>query len=556
MKQSQNFYYDEDGNEYVYDTQPGGGHGGRLAIGVVIYFLLLAILMIPARMMNLGMQGIFLAMAGAGAALGLGWLIVKLVIHKFQSMQLSGQGFLQVMMGYRPQLSPVVNSASRSGREVALVGSVAVMPYYGEGEEEHESQDDGDLPDSIIEEDGLYLADCFQPAIRWFLGMMTLIIGMRRSGKSNLLAVLLEEFGLYEDLPLLVCDTEDEYGGLVEKKYLAHAVHVGSAAGRRESPHPENYIVVDQAGAYAFGRAILDGRLQVILNLKSWEDEEAALIMCRIIDGLNSWEEERKNEDRLPVMVFLDEAQKWLPQNTGDKWVSKETQVELHHAFFDIVVARGGKRGFGLVVATQRYSQINKNLLQSAWKFLFWQTEEIDVGKYERMGLDASEVVSLRQGECFIFSPIAIGFKAMMRERTSPHMAHTPGLENLRKQSSKALPLRSVLSRSYASSAPEVAPAAKETRHLELVAPQQFDEELEQEDVSRAPSIQRPPNLDARQQLALAYYQQGYTNNVKLAMAMTQDGSCGTISDSAAYRLILELEARGFIDRRKKSTNG
>jgi hypothetical protein len=159
--------------------------------------------------------------------------------------------------------------------------------------------------------------------------------------------------------------------------------------------------------------------------------------MAEIIDGLNDWEDERENEDRIPVMCFLDEAQKWLPQNLKDGWVSRENQTLLHHAFFDIVVARGGKRGFGLVCATQRYSQLNKNVLQSQWKFLFKQTELIDVDNYRKQGLDPDEVSALRQGECFIFSPLVIGFKAMIRKRTSPHLANTPGLENLMRTSRK-----------------------------------------------------------------------------------------------------------------------
>jgi hypothetical protein len=121
----------------------------------------------------------------------------------------------------------------------------------------------------------------------------------------------------------------------------------------------------------------------------------------------------------------------------------------LHHAFFDIVVARGGKRGFGFVAACQRYSQINKNVLQSLWKFLFLQTEDTDLTRYERLGLDREDVAALRQGECFIFSPQVIGFKAMIRERHSPHMGHTPGLDDLMTHSRQLAPMQAVLSQGF-----------------------------------------------------------------------------------------------------------
>jgi hypothetical protein len=282
----------------------------------------------------------------------------------------------------------------------------------------------------------MLIAEPFQPSVKSFLGTMSLLCGIRRSGKSNLLAVLVEELARYE-VPIVIFDTEDEYGSLASKKYLPNPVHAGDPEGRRESPNKDNYIDLDMEGAYAFGKAVLDHHLQAIINLKSWQDDDAAIVMAEMIDGLNDWQEERENADRIPVMLFLDEAQKWLPQNLRDGWVTKENQTLLHHAFFDIVVARGGKRGFALVCATQRYSQLNKNVLQSQWKFLFKQTELIDVDNYRKQGLDPDEVSALRQGECFIFSPLVIGFKAVIRKRHSPHLANTPGLENLMRTNRK-----------------------------------------------------------------------------------------------------------------------
>lgn len=424
MAQEQDMYWDEEAQEFVVYAQPKKQYG---ALYTVAYFLLLAIIVVPAQHFHMGMQGIFAAMVIAALVLAACVLLFKFVKSRIAALSLTPKGFVQMMVGVAPETDGNATDA-HTNRSIVPASTTALVPLQGsEGDEP---------PDQIIEDYPLFIAEPFQPSVNSFLGTMSLLCGIRRSGKSNLLAVLVEELGRY-GVPVVIFDTEDEYGSLASKKYVPNPVHAGDPGIRRESPNKDNYVDVDIEGAYAFGQAVLDHRLQAIINLKSWQDDDAAIIMSEIITGMNEWEEARENEDRLPVMVFLDEAQKWLPQNLRDSWLTRDNQGLLHHAFFDIVVARGGKRGFGLVCATQRYSQLNKNVLQSQWKFLFKQTELIDVDNYRKQGLDPDEVTALRQGECFIFSPLVIGFKAIIRKRHSPHLANTPGLENLMRTSRK-----------------------------------------------------------------------------------------------------------------------
>src|SRR5207248_1576181 len=44
-------------------------------------------------------------------------------------------------------------------------------------------------------------------------------------------------------------------------------------------------------------------------------------------------------------------------------------------------------------------------------------------------------------GECFVFSPGVLGFPMSMRARHSPHLAHTPGLDQLRTHIRRARPV-------------------------------------------------------------------------------------------------------------------
>src|SRR5260221_5305718 len=114
--------------------------------------------------------------------------------------------------------------------------------------------------------------------------MMVAIFGVRRFGKSNCLAVIIEALAPYE-LPILLCDTKDEYAGLINRQYLPHGYMAGAPGASANIPEDVrfNYVAVDLEHAFEFGKAIMDGHLQVVLNLKSYEsDDQAARVMCGI----------------------------------------------------------------------------------------------------------------------------------------------------------------------------------------------------------------------------------------------------------------------------------
>jgi len=203
-------------------------------------------------------------------------------------------------------------------------------------------------------------------------------------------------------------------------------------------------------GAYEFGKMVLNDALQVVLNLKSFaSDDEAAMIMCEVIAGMNDWESSRPNLQRVPCMFMLEEANKWLPQNERECYVSKEVLAELQKAFFGTLVRRGGKRGLGLALTTQRIVELDKRALQTTWKFLFRQTEQVDIERYKALGLHGDAVQTLRQGECFVFSPGVIGFPMYMRQRHSRHLSHTPGLDQLQTHIRRVRPV-DLISSSFA----------------------------------------------------------------------------------------------------------
>jgi len=396
------------------------------------------------------------------------------------------------------------------------------------------------LPDVIIEPYGLFLSETYHPGVESILGQTVLFCGIRRSGKSNGMAVLAEEQARYA-VPLVIGATEDEYGPLADHRYMPRGVMVGGLDLLEVGGPRSNSIAIDVNGAYQFGQTILEDCLQVVLNLKSFaSDDEAALVMCEIIAGMNDWESSRPNANRVPCMFMLDEANKWLPQNERESYVSKEVLTELQKAFFGTMVRRGGKRGLGLALTTQRIVELDKRALQSTWKFLFRQSEQVDIARYKAFGLDGEAVQALRPGECFVFSPGVLGFQMMMRARHSPHLAHTPGLDQLQAHRRKARPIELVASTftSASTAASTETGSASTADHRSLVP--------------ASPSMIHPRS-QTKLERALEAWRAGHQSVRALAAALSTDQE--RVSNDEAYRLICQLDAKGLITRQKRTTD-
>jgi hypothetical protein len=494
MNQQQPMYEEE------YDSPEENLHG-KSAIYIVAYFLLLALLVVPALKLHLGMPGIVFSMIGAGLVLALLVLGFKFLKRKLEHTGLSRREIVQIAVGYSPY-AHAHEGVSGAEEEVLAEGEII------------EEDALPSPPERIIEEHPLVLSERYQPSVTSFLGATVALIGMRRSGKSNLLAVLAEEFAKYR-LPFVLFDTEAEYSELVSPLYLQRPILAGNETQVPDA-HKAHYVLIDQEGAYDFGQAIMQSGLQVVVDLRSYEDDEAALVMSEIINGIEDWQQARPNGKRVPITVLLDESQKWFPQNKEDKVVSADVQALLDQAFYGTVVARGGKRGFGLVVAAQRYSQLNKKLLQSQHKFLFFQNEEVDIARYAKLGIPAEGTTSLQQGECYCFGPSVIGMRVRMRERFSPHGGHTPGLDNLTQHTLTLAPVSEVLRTSFSKSG--------------MLAPSHVEGERrrEQTQLERA--------LDA--------YHNGAVSARKLGEALG-------IGKDAANELLQQMDKRGWITRER-----
>ena len=511
----------EDNNVEVYPVPET--HGKRFWL-IAGYFLILAVLMVPANALHMGMMGVLIAM-GIGAGLLFGFLLLfKIIQKKLSHLKLTRRQWAEMAMGLPPgQVVP----ASSAKAEIVQADPLLTRKL---STTDLALPEEAGLPTRIIENNGLYLSYHFLPDINTLFGQIVLICGIRRSGKSNLLAVLIEEMAPY-DVPMLIVDTDDEYAPLSDHSYLPRGFNAGSSEFAHIDPQPY-YIPLRTCDGYSSGRKIAEEHLQVVLNMKSYtSDDEAALVLCELVRGMNEWEQEHQNKDRIPVFLFMDEAPKWLPQDMRDSVVSKTTQHYLYRTFFGTVVNRGGKQGWGAAFAGQRIQQLHKAVMQAPWKFLFYQTQKVDVEQYKAFGLPADGVMSLQRGECYIFSPSVIGFRTVIRKRTSPHLGNTPGLEELIAHRQQVRPVQALRF--------DLMPVT--------VSNEPSKETPEQPIADEQPSGLAYP-LTHKQEQALDLYRDGKTTHREIAAAMK-------ISDSDAYRLLIQLDNAGYIQRRKLPVN-
>ena len=225
------------------------------------------------------------------------------------------------------------------------------------------------------------------------------VIGQSGSGKSFLMGIIAEELGKL-NLPFCIIDTEGEYSSL--KETLPNILIVGG-------DNADVPIDVDKDKLFI---SSINNSIPIILDVS--DTVQKAEYVYNALSSLYNIEESL----RKPFLVMIEEADKFAPQIVHQKInIIEELSV------------RGRKRGIGLLIATQRPSNISKNVLsQCSYGFIGKLTIENDLNAISQLFSSRTtldEIVNLGIGE---FMPFGISDKEKIKvkSRLAFHMGSTP----------------------------------------------------------------------------------------------------------------------------------
>lgn len=234
------------------------------------------------------------------------------------------------------------------------------------------------------------------------------VLGISGSGKTNSVAVLLEE--LLPLIPMTILDIEGDYWGLKARHDL---LIVGNST--------QADMQIDHDNAAKLAQRSVNERLTIILDMSEHDDEDAMFELLRVyFDAL--WL--ACKTARKPYCLVVEEAHEFMPQ-TGDTPLTKVLKL---------FAVRGRKKGVGMILSSQRSAQVDKNILtQTPLLFLHQVVHPIDMAIYrELVPWERKEVretvAALEPGQGVVVHNHKPR-KVQIRERHTFHSGATPTLD-------------------------------------------------------------------------------------------------------------------------------
>jgi hypothetical protein len=245
--------------------------------------------------------------------------------------------------------------------------------------------------------------------------------GMPGSGKTTVMALLLEQFGKC-GIPFVTFDLEGDLGSVVDLLPRGVRGTVDSCPTAEE---------------------MYKGGLQVVFDLASWGEgsHRAARLITRTVNGLLAYMKSLPSHLRVPFLVGLDEAAYWLPQvRKGCDHLSGEQLEELFEAFHTLAI-RGRKMGLIPLLFTQRFAEVHKDVLSPGTYILMRQTVDTDLKRYMEY-IDASafgededdltrlqmrqRIATFKKGQAIVKLPDGRQGVTQFYNRASLHKSHAP----------------------------------------------------------------------------------------------------------------------------------
>jgi hypothetical protein len=227
------------------------------------------------------------------------------------------------------------------------------------------------------------------------------ILAKRRAGKSYTMRRLAEQLFKAGQQIVLVDPKGDQWGIRSAADGKAPGLPITILGGERGD------VPLEASAGEVVAKLVVDERVSVVLDLSLFRKHEVATFMTAFLENL--YRLKAREQYRTPMMLVIDEADAIAPQKP------QKGEERMLGAAEDIV-RRGGQRGIGCVLVTQRSAVLNKNVLTQAQMLIALRTIApqdlaamnawIDVhGTEEQKRTLMDSLPSLPVGDAWFWSP-------------------------------------------------------------------------------------------------------------------------------------------------------
>jgi hypothetical protein len=219
------------------------------------------------------------------------------------------------------------------------------------------------------------------------------ILAKRRAGKSNAAVVMAEEM-FDAGLPWVAVDPKGDWWGV---RAAGDGKKAGLAVVVFGGLHGD--VPLEPGAGRVVARLFAERRLTGVLDVSEMTKADQRRFLA-------DFAEELYRRNREPLHVFAEEADEYIPQRVTQG-------VTRLVGAWESLIKRGGFRGIGVTLISQRSASLNKDVLTQAETLIAMRTPSpqdrkaiLDWVEHHEAGADAvAELPSLASGEAWVFSP-------------------------------------------------------------------------------------------------------------------------------------------------------
>lgn len=262
-----------------------------------------------------------------------------------------------------------------------------------------------------------------------FVTKTVAILAQRRKGKTHTASVIAEEM-VGAGIPFVVLDPTGAWHGL---RSGPDGTSVGLPVVILGGQHGD--IPIERSAGRAVAELVIDQPGWYVIDFSLFESAAAEKQFATDF-AERLYRRKAQPGGDFPMHLFIDEADRFVPQMTGR---GGETDPRMLGAF-EVIVRRGGLRGLGTTLISQRSAVVNKNVLEQIDMLIVLRT----VGPNDRKRIDEylqadgddaqrkvlmGSLASLDIGEAWLWEPGGdppLFDRVHIRQRTTFNSSATP----------------------------------------------------------------------------------------------------------------------------------